>query len=149
MSRKENYDIGWKAEERIKALLSESGKVTPNTEYNGCPDFYFQRHHYTTTWAVEFKTMRGVHAGGEVGNVKVSTSQLLEMKRFEESKSSYLRMLIVEVRPRGAKPKDFLYYVVPWSEVYEKWYISKPDVLTLSLWWVLREGTKLSSVLTG
>ena len=140
MSRKENYDIGGKAEDRIKSLLSEHGEVTQNLEHDGCPDFYFQRHHYTTSWAVEFKTMRGVNAGGEAGAVKVSEQ---EIKKMSELHVAYCRMLLVEIRPRGAKPEGFLYFTVNWSDVVALWKKRTPRVLDVGLWWILRNGIRL------
>jgi len=139
MGRPENYFIGREGEERIKALLYEAGCEIEEGEPNGYPDFIFIRG--MVRWGVECKTMKGVHAEGEVGMAKVSREEFHGMRgiRDEGLKSC----LIVEVRPRGFKAMDYLYLFVSWEAVEERYKKTSPDQVSLSLWWVLRNGVNL------
>jgi len=139
MGRPENYFIGREGEERIAAMLYEAGCEIEEGEPNGYPDFIFTRG--TVRWGTECKTMRGVHGGGSVSMAKVSREEFYGMCDLKDE--GLKPCLIVEVRPRGLKAADYLYLFVSWKAVEERCKKSKPDQVSLSLWWVLRNGVNL------
>lgn len=139
MGRPENYFIGRDGEERVKALLYEAGCEIEEGEPNGYPDFIFTRG--TVRWGAECKTMRGVHSGGSVGMAKVSREEFHGVCELRQN--GLKPCMIVEVRPRGFKEKDYLYVFVPWRAVEGRFKETRPEQVSLSLWWVMRNGMNL------
>jgi len=140
LGRPENYLVGAEGEERIKAILYVYGcEIEETDDPNGYPDFYFVKD--GIKWAVESKTMKGVHTGGKTGMAKITRT---EYRGTDGLRQDNVRpCLIVEVRPRGFKAVNYPYFFVPWTAVEERFERSNPSQVSLSLWWVLENGVNL------
>ncbi len=146
MGRPENYRIGREGEERIKAILYEHRWEIKETDKGNYPDFTFARGD-KWTWGAECKTMRGVHSGGAVGMAKISREEYRGMLDLRQENLE--PCLIVEVRPKGFKSKNYFYFYVPWSKVEKRFEKTNPQQLSLSLWWILKNGIDLRRWLDG
>ncbi len=132
MGRPENYLIGTEGEERVKAVLYVHGcKIEETDDPNGYPDFYFIKD--GIKWAAESKTMKGVHAGGKTGMVKITRTEYRGTGGLKQE----------NVRPRGFKAVNYPYFFVPWTAVEERFERSNPSQVSLSLWWLLENGVNL------
>ena len=143
--------LGQAAERRVIAKLRDS-VTTIEDRSKTYPDFKFELdrsklllRRYTTLfgeeiYGVEVKTMQGFYQGEKVGIFALSRE---EFNAYEKLSSEMKIIIIIEIRPRGYHWRDYLYYVINWSDVRERFYKTKPNNLRLSMWWVLFKGTKL------
>lgn len=131
-----NEAIGKEGEKRIKEYLTELGaEVEMNPNNNGHPDLTFK---YTgLKFLIECKSLQPIY-NSQVGSVHLRRSEYREMNRnYDDS----IKGLIVEVRPGG---KGLRYYIfVPWDPVIERYCETTPEILSLSLHWLCKNGINL------
>jgi len=143
MNHIHNYDVGHEAERRIAKRLTAMGAedVRLAAAPHDCPDLTFVLNRLR--FLVECKTILGVHAGGRMGVAKVSRTEVQSM----ESALPYLahKCLIVELRPT-THSKDPVYLYVHWDLVREVYSHRSPAVMSLTFWWLLRNGLPLERI---
>ncbi|MHA1956770.1 MAG: hypothetical protein ACW968_07565 [Candidatus Thorarchaeota archaeon] len=138
MSRKKNYDIGYKAENRIREFLKEHGCTDVRKGvHNGYPDAYFKINN--VSFAAECKTVLSFHNGGERGAAKLSRTEFLGMSAMPAE--GHIPCMIVELR-FGSYRKNVLFFIA-WPDVAKKFNSSDAEISDLSFYWVLENARPL------
>lgn len=126
MSRKQNYRIGSDAERRIGDVLESHGRIVRSDNWNAYPDLFFSHSERRSReiWALGCKTIKGIHAGNEVGAAKISRSEFRGMQELTDK--GYNVGYVMEIRPRGARKEDYPYLFVPWKSIAGRYERTKP-----------------------
>jgi hypothetical protein len=136
LTREENRDIGYRAEERIREYLQEHGCTDVRKgPHNGYPDVYFTIN--SVSFAAECKTMLALHAGGEMGVAKLSRTEFLGMNAIPAE--GHIPCMIVEIRS-GNNQANVLFFI-GWPDVEKKY--NGAELSSLRFYWVLENGWPL------
>lgn len=145
MSRHKNEGIGKSGEKRIRKILEEYGQVSDNLNHNAYPDFYWKPFRKTTLYAIECKTMQATLALSDktkrMGMAKLSMQEYLGMCKLRDKDT--IPAMIVEIRPIHVDPCDYVYIYIPWESIMELYKDRAPSLMSLQMWWILREGVNL------
>ena len=146
MSGITNHDIGHDAEKRIAARLTAMGAqdVRLSTTPHGSPDLSFLLN--GVRFLAECKSVLGVHSGGRMGVAKVSSTEMQTMDSLSCDGSHICwKCLIVEVRPKThSRAPHYLW--MHWDLVREIYARRRPAVMSLTFWWLLKNGTPLEQI---
>lgn len=139
MAREQNYKIGYQAQDRIKKILQD----LPDTSIeagpqNGYPDLVLACN--GSSYAIECKTILGVHAGGRMGVAKFSSTEVHGMQALLEK--GYIPCVIVEIRPHRRFKK--VYFFIPWKRVFDLYSVKQPSMMSLNFWEILETGVPLN-----
>jgi len=141
MTRNKNDWIGRDGEDSIAKFLTENGAhIQTRSSHNGHPDLFFE--HMGEVFAAECKTVRATYSGKEGergGQLKISREEFESMETLE----GFTKCLLVEIRPRGGG-KENSYHFVPWNHVRDRFLATHPQLLSLSIWWVLSHGVNVA-----
>ena len=138
--RMRNFDIGDAGQERIQKKLESFGFTVEPESGNQHYDLMLRISNLT--YAIECKSVRPYdqnNGSSRFGLVKLRRAQVngLQLLALKDIKPA----LIVELRPRGKSGRA--YVLVPWKPIWDKYLKSTPKYLTLSFWWILRNGVNL------
>jgi len=146
MTHIQNHEIGHQAESRIAAQVAAMGAqdVKLSTTPHGCPDLSFLLN--GVRFLAECKTVLGVHAGGRMGVAKVSSTEIRSMDSLSCDYSQVFRKcLIVELRPKTySRVPHYLW--MQWDLVRTAYARRRPAVMSLSFWWLLKNGVPLEQI---
>ena len=138
-------ELGERAEKRVKNLLSHRW-TTIFDEKKIYPDFTISVLNNriiggaVVEYAVEVKTARGYNGIDRIGKFVISRE---EFNSYKEISKTQKVIFIIEIRPRGYHWTNYIYVVVPWVFIHERFIESNPAQLTLSIWWAILKGHKL------
>ena len=138
-------ELGERAEKRVKSILVNSGYFVLH-ESKIYPDFSLLSHSdklsdvFPKEYAVEVKTTSGYNGSDKIGKFTVSRE---EFNSYEEISKYKDVVLILEIRPRGYNWRNYIYFVVPWINIHNRFIKTNPDQVTLSIWWTILNGHKL------
>lgn len=76
-----------------------------------------------------------------MGVAKITSTEMHGMNELIDGE--IIPCLIVEIRPKGRGPKSYLF--IDWEKVREKYSKTTPGQLSLTFWWILKNGIKLDS----
>lgn len=143
VTRAENREVGLAAEGRLTDILSDSLRIYNVWVPNGTsPDLYFQLNN-DQIYAVECKSIFDRYRNGRRGYAKLTSTQICNMRGLLVDGQEAAPCLIVELRP-GNK-KEGLWYFVDWRNVLSRFNKTTPQMLSLTFWWVLRNGVRLDA----
>ncbi len=139
MARKQNYKIGYQAQDRIKKILQELPNAIVETgPQNGYPDLSLECN--GSSYSIECKTILGVHGGGRMGVAKFSSTEIHGMQAL--LKKDHILGVIVEIRPRCRSKK--VYFFIPWERIFNLYSVKQPDQMSLNFWEILEHGVPLT-----
>jgi len=137
--------LGERAEKRVRNILSSQG-ATMFDEKKIYPDFISDiidnelSGVSSNEYAIEVKTTSGYGGSDRIGKFVISRE---EFEAYEKLSEKYKVLLILEIRPRGYSWHNYIYIVVPWENIKDRFIKTMPSQLTLSIWWAILNGHKL------
>lgn len=139
MAQGQNYKIGYQAQDRIKKILQELPNALVETgPQNGYPDLSLE--YNGSSYAIECKTILGVHSGGRMGVAKFSRTEIHGMQAL--LKNGHILGVIVEIRPRCRSKKIYLF--IPWERIFNLYSVKQPSMMSLNFWEILENGVPLN-----
>lgn len=136
--RTKQYEIGERAEARLKQELTIPGArfmVPLSQHYDllwGLGDYEF---------AIECKTAASRYSNGRIGYAKLPIEQVAHMTMLWKSSAPMQPILIVQLRTPNYRNRAWI--VVPWNLVEAQFSKNKPAMISLTFWWLVRNGINL------
>lgn len=139
--------IGKAGQKRIKKALEDLGctDVEINQQQNGHPDCVFT--YLGKVFAIECKTMAPSyskkHDEEQVNHAHLRQTEINAM--VSKIKEGYIPGMIIEIRPQGTRRRPL--YFIEWGKVLKEYNSTKPEVKSLSLYWIMDVGIPLKTKL--
>lgn len=145
-----NKTTGTDAEKRVLKILSKYvDAVEPSSNgHEGFPDLVMEigKGEHKESYGVECKSIYDHNHRGDVRFVSFRKEQFNSLSSLLETHKSH-PFVVVEIRPRGYKEKDFLYFYVPWEKIQEHFKRRKVSRYSISKWFILKHGINLEYAL--